>query len=119
MQYEHFLKDNFPDLQVVGENYPPSPLRLQLNRMVSVVKIIVVGSIIAGPAVFGTFGRDPPTWFLWTQENKVSLRIFSLKIESLRHTCNWNEFSSHHQILNYTRDQQVSFKMNKQTAFMV
>ena len=78
MQYEHFLKDNFPDLQVVGENYPPSTLRLQLNKAVSVLKFIIIGSIIAGQGVFGTIGRDPPTWFLWTQENKVSLRIFSI-----------------------------------------
>ena len=72
MQYERVLKDNFPDLQVVGENYPPSNLRMQLHNIVTVIKFITIGVIFAGPHVFTTFGRNPPTWFLWTQDNKVS-----------------------------------------------
>ncbi|KAI6654832.1 Selenoprotein T [Oopsacas minuta] len=72
MQYEHILKENFPDLIVVGENYPPSSLRLQLNKIVSVFKLVLIGTVIAGPTVFGTFGRNPPGWFLWTQENKFA-----------------------------------------------
>ena len=72
MQYEQVLKNNFPDLQVVGENYPPSNLLMQLHNVATVVKFITIGTIIVGPNTFGIFGRNPPAWFLWTQENKVS-----------------------------------------------
>lgn len=65
------LKQNFPDLTVVGENYPPSDINLSLHTIVTLIKFVTLGLILAGPQTFHYLGRNPPGWYQWTQENKV------------------------------------------------
>ena len=76
-QYAQFLHQNFPHLSIVGDNYPPSPLRRYLAGIVSVIKLAIIGLVLMGDRlqIFEAINMQPPDIYLWAKQNKVSMLL--------------------------------------------
>lgn len=72
-EYAQFLNQNFPKLQIVGDNYPPPRPRQMLASIMSFTKLLIIGMIIFGERlqIFENFNIQPPPIYQWAVQNKV------------------------------------------------
>ena len=71
-QYRQVLAEDFPSLNIEGETYPPSPTAQLLSNLVFLVRMVLLGLVLAGPGALQSVGiQQPPAWYMWMYENKV------------------------------------------------
>ena len=42
-QYSQLVATKFPDIKIVGENYPPAQWKVYLTQFISTLKLLVIG----------------------------------------------------------------------------
>lgn len=70
MTMKNMLETQFPGIHVALANYPPSPPKRVLSKLVPVVQIGTLVSIVAGDQIFPRLGISPPPWYYQLRANK-------------------------------------------------
>ncbi|KAI1289884.1 putative thioredoxin reductase-like selenoprotein T protein [Halotydeus destructor] len=70
-EYSFMLSQKYPDLVVVGSNYPPPPLKHYLAQSLLVLKMATISLIIMSINPFTLMGFDTPTIWTWLSSNRV------------------------------------------------
>ena len=75
-QYAQALAEELPHVRLEGENYPPPYANQLLSNVLFLVRMALIGLILAGPGVLQSLGiQQPPSIYMWTQENKFTAII--------------------------------------------
>ncbi len=72
-QFSYAIQQKYPDLIVLGDNYPPPLERAFLAQVFGIGKLILIGLIIGGQNPFTWFGTNTPDIWNWAIENKVRI----------------------------------------------
>ncbi|KAL9255048.1 SelT-like protein [Drosera capensis] len=67
---KNMLENQFPGIHVVLANYPPSPPKRILAKVMPVVQIGAVALLVAGDQIFPRLGVVPPPWFYSLRANR-------------------------------------------------
>ncbi|KAJ8448317.1 hypothetical protein Cgig2_021945 [Carnegiea gigantea] len=67
---KNMLENQFPGIDVVLANYPPSPPKRLLSKLIPVLQVGVVGVIMAGDQIFPRLGLVPPPWYYSLRANR-------------------------------------------------
>ncbi|KAH9616351.1 hypothetical protein KSS87_010813 [Heliosperma pusillum] len=67
---KNMLETQFPGIHVALANYPPSPPKRILSKLVPVVQVGVVAVIMAGDQIFPRLGISPPPWYYTLRANR-------------------------------------------------
>ena len=73
-QFSYAIQQKYPDLIVLGDNYPPPIERAFLAQVFGIGKLILIGLVIGGQNPFGWFGMNTPDVWSWALDNKVRSR---------------------------------------------
>uniref|UniRef100_A0A915MIB7 Selenoprotein T n=1 Tax=Meloidogyne javanica TaxID=6303 RepID=A0A915MIB7_MELJA len=86
-QFAQILREKYPGIEVVGENYAPGLARGLAAQLLSFAKIALIICIIMGRDPFPSLGLQTPRFFQWMANNKMSASImiflFSNAIEGM------------------------------------
>ena len=66
------IRQRYPELNIVGENYSPQQYKVYIAQFLSSFKMIVIGLILFGQNPFAYFNMATPGIFTWALENKVN-----------------------------------------------
>lgn len=71
--YSSFLHQNFPKVNVIGDNFPPPRPRQILASVISTLKLVLMGLVIFGDHIniWQTLGITPPPIYIWANQNKM------------------------------------------------
>lgn len=58
-------------MEVVGENYPPPPLRAAIARILSYVKMALLLCLLLGQNPFALLNIPTPNAYSWAMQNKM------------------------------------------------
>ncbi len=75
-QFAYAIQQKYPDLIVLGDNYPPPIERAFMSQVFGIGKLILIGLIIGGQNPFNWFGAQTPSIWTWATENKVCQNSF-------------------------------------------
>lgn len=70
-QYAAVLQEKYPDVTILGDNYPPPIFRMQLAQVLGIGKLILIVLIIGNINPFVTLGLDTPSVYNWFLQNKM------------------------------------------------
>lgn len=70
-QYAHALNDRFPGMMIEGDNYPPPPVKALVAQALGILKLVLIGLIIAGINPFTYLNIQTPNIYTWATENKM------------------------------------------------
>ena len=70
-QYSQLIQTRFPDIKIVGENYPPAQYKVYLTQFLSTFKFLLIGAILLAQDPFAYFNVATPAFFTWAIQNKV------------------------------------------------
>jgi len=65
------IQQNFPEIEVQGENYPPPPVQSHLASALGLLKIAFILCVVSGYNVFELAGMQAPQFMTWAWENKL------------------------------------------------
>ena len=71
------IRQNFPEIEVQGENYPPPPMQSMMASMLGYLKIAFILCVVSGYNVFDLVGIPTPQFMTWALENKVGAETAS------------------------------------------
>lgn len=74
-QYSQLIRQRFPDIKIVGENYPPATYKIYITQFISTLKLILIGTILFGQNPFAYFNIATPNLFTWATQNKVRVDL--------------------------------------------
>ncbi|CAF1091937.1 unnamed protein product [Adineta ricciae] len=79
-QFSELVRTHYPNMAVVGENYPPQPLKAFLARLVSMIKMALLVCLLFGQNPFTLLRIPTPRVYSWALQNKMyaCLMIFFL-----------------------------------------
>jgi len=85
-QFTQLVRTHYPDLEVVGENYPPPPTKALIARILSMVKMALLVCLLFGQNPFVLLNIPTPAVYSWALQNKMyaclMVFFFSNSIES-------------------------------------
>jgi len=85
-QFAQLVRTHYPEVEVVGENYPPPPPKALMARVFSVVKMALLVCLLFGQNPFMLLNIPTPAAFSWALQNKMyaclMVFFFSNSIES-------------------------------------
>lgn len=67
---KNMLETQFPGINVALANYPPSPPKRILSKLVPVAQVGVFAVIMAGDQIFPRLGMSPPPWYYTLRANR-------------------------------------------------
>ncbi|KAF7492468.1 Putative thioredoxin reductase-like selenoprotein T protein [Sarcoptes scabiei] len=79
-EYRKMILDQFPEINVIGNNYNPSYIKSRLVQLISTAKMIIIALLITNISPFTYFGVNTPQFWLWMREHKLyaCLMVFFL-----------------------------------------
>ncbi|CAF1395316.1 unnamed protein product [Adineta steineri] len=79
-QFSELVRTHYPNMAVIGENYPPPSLRAFLARILSMLKMGLLVCLLFGQNPFSLLSIPTPRIFHWALNNKMyaCLMIFFL-----------------------------------------
>ncbi|CAF2766205.1 unnamed protein product [Rotaria sp. Silwood2] len=79
-QFSELVRTHYPNIAVMGENYPPPPLKSLVARILSIIKITLLICLLFGQNPFLFLNMSTPKIYLWALQNKMyaCLMIFFL-----------------------------------------
>jgi len=85
-QFTQLVRTHYPDLEVVGENYPPPPTKALIARILSMIKMALLVCLLFGQNPFVLLNIPTPAVYSWALQNKMyaclMIFFFSNSIES-------------------------------------
>lgn len=70
-QFAQLVRTHYPDLEVVGENFPPPPAKALIARILSMVKMALLVCLLFGQNPFALLNIPTPGFFNWALQNKM------------------------------------------------
>lgn len=70
-QFSQLVRTHYPHIEVVGENYPPPPIKSLIARIFSIVKMILLGCLLFGQNPFALLNIPTPAAYAWALQNKM------------------------------------------------
>lgn len=70
-QYANILREKYPEISILGDNYPPPDWKLWMAQMLGAAKLLFILMIIAGINVWEWLGQETPSWWTWFTNNKI------------------------------------------------
>jgi selT/selW/selH-like putative selenoprotein len=70
-EYSQILSEKYPDLTIIGDNYPPPPVKAVVVQFVSLLKMAIIFCIIANINPFALLGRPTPGFWTWISNSKI------------------------------------------------
>lgn len=70
-EYSTLIRERFPDLNIVGDNYTPGMGRNKLVQLISVFKLALMALLISNINPFTHFGMNTPRIWFWMTQHKV------------------------------------------------
>ncbi|XP_015607759.1 thioredoxin reductase-like selenoprotein T homolog CG3887 [Cephus cinctus] len=70
-EYVGILRQKYPELQVVGENFNPPGYNMLLARFLFAAKIIIIVLILSGINISEWIGQPTPSWWQWCMANRI------------------------------------------------
>ena len=70
-QYSQMIRNRYPELKIVGENYSPQAYKVYVAQFFSSFKMVLIGLILFGQNPFAYFNMGTPKIFTWALENKL------------------------------------------------
>jgi selT/selW/selH-like putative selenoprotein len=79
-QFSQMLREKYPGIEIVGENFPPPPFKAIGAQVISFAKIGLIVMVVMGRDPFQSLGMPTPAIFTWMVNNKLSasLMLFML-----------------------------------------
>ena len=79
-QFAQLARTHFPQIEVVGDNYPPPPTKALIARCLSMFKMALLICLLLGQNPFLLLNIPTPAIYRWALENKMyaCLAIFFL-----------------------------------------
>jgi len=79
-QFAQLVRTHFPEIEVVGENYPPPPTKAFIARILSMFKMALLICLLLSQNPFSILNLPTPAVYRWALENKMyaCLMIFFL-----------------------------------------
>ena len=75
-QYAQALAEELPHVHLEGDNYPPPYINKLFSNILFFGRLLLIGVILGGPGLLEGVGiRQPPSIYMWTQENKFTAII--------------------------------------------
>lgn len=70
-QYANLLREKYPDISILGDNYPPPDWKLWLAQSLGAVKLAVMVLVLANINAWEWLGQQTPSWWSWLTSNKI------------------------------------------------
>ena len=70
-EYANILKDKYPDLTVIGDNYPPSTLNGFILQVIGLTKMAIILMILSNVNPFLLMGWESPAFWNWLSQSKI------------------------------------------------
>lgn len=70
-QYSQIIRQRYPDINVIGENYHPPGGRAYIAQFLSTFKLVIIGMILLKQNPFPYLNMNTPNIFVWATENKL------------------------------------------------
>jgi len=70
-QFAQLVRTHFPELQIVGENYPPPPTKALIARILSIFKMILLVCLLFNQNPFILLNIPTPAVYSWALQNKM------------------------------------------------
>ncbi|UJR09617.1 hypothetical protein I4U23_013851 [Adineta vaga] len=79
-QFSELVRQHYPNMAVVGENYPQQPLKSFLARVISIIKMALLICLLFSQNPFTLLNIPTPRVYSWALQNKMyaCLMIFFL-----------------------------------------
>ena len=85
-QFVQLVRTHYPYMEVVGDNYPPTPTKALIARIISMLKMAILVCLIFGQNPFPLLNIPTPAVYSWALQNKMyaclMIFFFSNSIES-------------------------------------
>lgn len=72
MQVKQHLEHRFPDIEVIGSNYPPEAKKVAIAQIVQVGMLSTIGLTLTGAQLFAGLGMEPPSFYHSMANNKMT-----------------------------------------------
>jgi len=70
-QFSQLVRTHYPNIEVVGENYPPPPIKALIARILSIIKMALLICLLFGQNPFAFFNISTPAVYSWSLQNKM------------------------------------------------
>ncbi|CAF2766183.1 unnamed protein product [Rotaria sp. Silwood2] len=70
-QFSEVVRTHYPNMIIIGENYPTSSLKILFARILFVIKIILFICIFLDQNLFSFLNISTPKIYLWALQNKI------------------------------------------------
>ena len=79
-QFSQLVRTHYPQFEVVGENYPPPPMKALIARILSMIKVALLVCVLFNQNPFVLLHLPTPAIYSWALQNKMyaCLAIFFL-----------------------------------------
>jgi len=85
-QFSELVRTHYPNIAVIGENYPSPPLKALLAKALSIIKMGLLICLLFGQNPFTLLNISTPRIYLWALQNKMyaclMIFFFSNSLES-------------------------------------
>jgi len=71
-EFARIVHEKYPNIEIEGSTYPPSPLKSFAAQAFGIIKIAMIIAIISGRDPFTMLGMATPGVFTWASQNKLS-----------------------------------------------
>ncbi|CAF3331549.1 unnamed protein product [Rotaria socialis] len=65
------VRTHYPNITVIGENHPPSPLKSLFARILLIIKLTLITCIALDQNIFAFINISTPRAYLWALQNKI------------------------------------------------
>lgn len=69
--YAAIIREKYPDMNIIGDNFPPSTMNRILVQVISMLKIGVIFMILANVNPFSLLGQQTPGVWSWLSSSKI------------------------------------------------
>lgn len=69
--YAAIIRDKYPDMNVIGDNFPPSTLNRILVQVIGILKMGIIFMILANVNPFQLLGQATPAIWSWLSSSKI------------------------------------------------
>lgn len=70
-QYANILREKYPNISILGDNYPPPDWKLYLAHILGGAKLVIIVAVIANINLWEWIGQETPSWWTWFLSNKI------------------------------------------------
>lgn len=76
MQYRQMLQRIYPQVPVIGRNFPPSPQKVMIAQIGQYAFFLGIAVLFFGDGLFRMLGMAHPPWYNAMTENKMQTCLF-------------------------------------------